>query len=93
MPSVIRTHIAYPERPAPPPPTPPRRSVDPNRAITIFRPWTDEEISDLRKLCADGRSYKKIGEIIGRAEGSVHKKAKMLGIEKPSCYFGPKKAP
>lgn len=98
MPLIIRNrHIDYSTpsgtapKPAAAPPPRPRRSCEP-RIITVFRPWTPDEVASLRKLCAEGYSYAKIGALLKRAEGSVHKKTKSLGIEKQSAYCGPRRA-
>lgn len=92
MPAILRSHVNYQV---------PKAAMKPalvlvekpSRRGLVMRPWSDDEVASLRKLCANGHSYAKIGEILGRAEGSVYKKATSLGIDKVKAYFGARKAP
>ena len=45
-----------------------------------YRPWTDDELRELRERHAAGASLRSIAKAIGRGDSSVHRKAKALGL-------------
>lgn len=81
MPAILRQHVRYEPRSAPPSPV-----VKASRKGMIFRPWTEDEIASLKKLCVAEHSYETIGKMIGRSMGSVYKKINELGLNKPLSY-------
>lgn len=47
--------------------------------------WTDEEIEQLKKMKAQGKTHKEIGEDLGRTPGAITAKVTKLGIENYHC--------
>lgn len=47
--------------------------------------WTEQEIETLRRLYPD-YSAEVVGKVLGRKPGSVHQKARSLGIEKSEAF-------
>lgn len=55
--------------------------------MTEAKKWADEEIEQLKKLyLVDKKSYKEIGEILGRKWNSVRSKVSDLGIQRKRVY-------
>jgi len=50
------------------------------------KPWTTDEIATLRALYPD-HSSGAVGQLLGRAPGSVYQKAAALGIKKSAAFF------
>jgi len=47
----------------------------------MLRPWTTDEIAQLRQLAKDGKLAKRIGATLHRGEATILRKAEELGIE------------
>jgi len=47
----------------------------------MLRPWTPDEIAQLRQLAKDGKLAKSIGATLHRAESTIRRKAEELKIE------------
>ena len=57
--------------------------------ILLSRPWTDEDISTLRKLWADGVPVRKLALRFRRSQSAIRGKAVQLGLKRPIAAARP----
>jgi hypothetical protein len=51
--------------------------------ILLSRPWSDEDITSLRKLWADGIPVRKLALRFRRSQSAIRGKAVQLGLKRP----------